>query len=108
MTKNHALVSARAETSRRIRRILAGALAFGAGLLPFGAFAMNGTQRLAVDQAGNVLPLPAVPHLDSMRWMSWKPIVPLFKVDTLLLPDSTKPGSLRIPTDHARDLPHMS
>ena len=78
MTKNHALVSARAETSRRIRRILAGALAFGAGLLPFGAFAMNGTQRLAVDQAGNVLPLPAVPPPESLRGVRRKTNGPPF------------------------------
>lgn len=108
MTTNHALVSVPAETSRRIRRIVAGALALGAGLLPLGAFGMNSTPRLAVDRAGNLLPLPAVPHLDSMRWMNWKPSVPLFKVDTLLLPDSAQPGSFRLPSDYARNLPHMS
>ena len=47
-------------------------------------------------------------YLDSMRWMDWKPSAPVFKVDTLLLPDSTQPGVFRLPWDYQRGLPRVS
>ncbi|AJA60677.1 hypothetical protein RN69_09950 [Bradyrhizobium japonicum] len=85
-------------------------------LLPFGAWGMDGSPRLArdgspklaMDTAGNLLPLPPIPYLDSMRWMNWKPSTPIFKVDTLLLPDSARPGLFRMPTEYDRGLPRVS
>jgi hypothetical protein len=108
MTSNNTLVSARAETSGRTPRIVAGAFALAAMLLPLGAFGMDSTPRQTVDRAGDLLPLPPIPYLDSMRWMSWKPSAPLFKVDTLLLPDGAQPGVFRLPSDHERNLPGVS
>jgi hypothetical protein len=108
MTGNTTLSSARAETSGHVRRIVAGVFAFAAVLLPFGAFGMDSAPRQTLDRAGNLLPLPPIPYLDSMRWMSWKPTAPIFKTDTLLLPDGAQPGFFRIPSDYERDLPRLS
>ena len=100
MTRNHTPNSAAAGTSAsRARSIAAGALALAAALLPLPASAMDSSPKLRLDRTGNLLPLPAIPYLDSMRWMSWKPSAPLFKVDTLLLPDSAQPGLFRIPPE---------
>jgi hypothetical protein len=77
-------------------------------LLPAGAFAMDSTPKVTPDRASYLLPLPPIRYLDSMRWMDWKPSVPVFKVDTLLLPDSTQPGVFRLPSDYQRDLPRVS
>jgi hypothetical protein len=55
-----------------------------------------------------VLPLPPIRYTDSMRWMDWKPSAPVFKVDMLLLPDSTRPGMFRLPSDYEPDLPRVS
>jgi hypothetical protein len=76
-------------------------------LLPFGAWGMDGSPKLTMDTAGNLLPLPPIPYLDSMRWMNWKPSAPIFKVDTLLLPDSAQPGFFRIP-EYDRGFPRVS
>jgi hypothetical protein len=76
-------------------------------LLPLGAFGMDSTPR-TVDPASNLLPLPPIPYLDSMRWMSWKPSAPIFKTDTLLLPDGAQPGFFRIPSPYDGGLPRMS
>jgi hypothetical protein len=101
--------SARAETfGRRTRKIVAGAFALATMLLPFGAWGMDGSPKLTMDTAGNLLPLPPIPYLDSMRWMNWKPSAPIFKVDTLLLPDSAQPGFFRIPTEYDRGFPRVS
>ena len=106
MTRNHKLVSALVETLRQHRRLVTSfALAL---LLPAGAFAMDSTAKVTSDQAGYMLPLPPIRYLDSMRWMDWKPSAPAFKVDTLLLPDSTQPGVFRLPSDYARDVPRLS
>ena len=107
MSRNYKPVSAIAEILRRGRRAVVGTMAL-AMLSPGAAFAMDSTPRQTFDQAGRVLPLPPVRHLDSMRWMDWKPGTPVFKVDTLLQPDSTQPGILRLPSDYERDLPHVS
>jgi hypothetical protein len=77
-------------------------------LLPFGAWGMDGSPKLTMDTAGNLLPLPPIPYLDSMRWMNWKPSAPIFKVDTLLLPDSAQPGFFRIPMEYDRGFPRVS
>jgi hypothetical protein len=71
-------------------------------LLPLGAWGMDTSPKLHFDKAGNLLPLPPIPYLDSMRWMDWKPSAPLFKTDTLLLPDSAQPGFFRIPWEYER------
>jgi hypothetical protein len=107
MITKHKLVSAMVETLRRGRRIVAGTFAL-AMLLPTGAAGMDSTPKTTSDRTGYLLPLPPIPHLDSMRWMDWKPSAPLFKVDTLLLPDSTQPGVFRLPSDYERDLPRIS
>lgn len=107
MTRNHRPVSAIPEILRRGRGMAAGTLAL-AMLLPSAAFALDSTPRQPFDQAGRVLPLPPVRYLDSMRWMDWKPGTPVFKVDTLLLPDRIQPGIFRLPSDYERDLPHVS
>jgi hypothetical protein len=109
MTTHQTIGSACAETSkRRTRRLAAGGLALTAMLLPLGAWGMDTSPKLHFDKAGNLLPLPPIPYLDSMRWMDWKPSAPLFKTDTLLLPDSAQPGFFRIPWDYERALPRMT
>jgi hypothetical protein len=78
----------------------AGAVAL-AMLLPIGAVAMDGTPNVTSARTGYEVPLPPIRHLDSTRWMDWKPSGPVFKVDTLLLPGSTQPGVFRLPSDYA-------
>ncbi|MBR1204076.1 MULTISPECIES: hypothetical protein [unclassified Bradyrhizobium] len=107
MARNQKPVSATLETFSRSRRFIAGTFAL-AMLSPTGAIAMDSTPKAMSDRAGHVLPLPPVRYLDSMRWMDWKPGAPLFKVDTLLLPDSSHPGMFRLPWDDERDLPRVS
>lgn len=65
---------------------------------------MDSTPRLLFDRAGDLLPLPPIPYLDSMRS---KPSAPLFKTDTLLLPDNMQPG-LQLSFEHERSHPRMS
>jgi hypothetical protein len=72
--------------------------------LPAGAFAMDSPPKVTSDRAGYMLPLPPIRYLDSMRWMDWKPSAPVFKVDTLLLPDSTQPGVFSLPSDYEWDV----
>jgi hypothetical protein len=101
-------VRATRETSgRRARRIVAGAFALATMLAPLGAWGLDSTPRPLLDRAGNLLPLPPIPYLDSMRWMSWKPSAPLFKTDTLLLPDNKQPG-LQFPFEPERSRPRVS
>lgn len=107
MTGNHQLVSTVVETRRRYLGIAAGTFAL-ATLLPAGALAMDSPPKMTADRAGYVLPLPPIRYLDSMRWMDWKPSAPVFKVDTLLFPDSGQPGVLRLPPGHDRDLARVS
>jgi hypothetical protein len=109
MIRSYTLGFARAETSeRRARRIVAGAFAMATMFLPLSAWGMDSTPRPALDRAGKLLPLPPIPYLESMRWMSWKPSAPLFKTDTLLLPDNMQPGLFQIPSEHERSLPRVS
>ena len=109
MISNPALGSARAEKSQsRVRTIVAGAFALATMLMPLGAWSMDSTPKLALDRSGNLLPLPPIPYLESMRWMSWKPSAPVFKTDTLLLPDGPQPGLFQIPSGHERGLPRVS
>jgi hypothetical protein len=63
------------ETLRRHRRIAAGSFAL-AMLLPAGALAIDSTPKQTFDRTGYVMPLPPIRHLDSMRWMDWKPSAP--------------------------------
>ena len=107
MTRNQKLVSAAVEIWGRCRRVAVGSVAL-AMLLPASVFAMDSTSKATSDRAGYGLPLPPIRYLDTMRWMDWKPSVPVFKVDTLLLPDSTRPGVFRLPSDDAPDLPRVS
>ncbi len=104
MTRNQKL-SAVVETLRRSRGIVAGVMAM---LLPTGAFGIDSTPIETFDRTAHALPLPPIRHLDSMRWMDWKPSAPVFKIDTLLLPDSTQPGAFRLPSDYERNLPRIS
>ena len=107
MTRNHKLVSAAVEICGRCRRIAAGTFAL-AMLLPAGAVAMDSTPKVTSDRAGHVLQLPPIRYLDSMRWMDWKSSAPVFKVDTLLLPDGTQPGVFRLPSDYEPYLPRVT
>ncbi|MBR1192096.1 hypothetical protein JQ634_07290 [Bradyrhizobium sp. AUGA SZCCT0240] len=106
MIRTHILGSAGAETFGRCIRKMVVALA--TVLLPFGAWGMDGSPKLPIDGAGNLLPLPPIPYLDSMRWMNWKPSAPIFKADTILLPDSARPGFFRMPTEYERGVPRVS
>jgi hypothetical protein len=107
MTKNHISLSALSEILRHGRWIAASALIL-AMLLPCDALAVDSTPRHPFDQTGHALSLPPVRYLDSMRWMDWKPGAPVFKVDTLLLPDRFQPGNFRLPSEYERDLPNIS
>lgn len=107
MTRNHELVSAVDETLRRSRRVIAGSFAL-AMLLPTGVLAADSAPKETFDTTGYVLPLPPIRYLDALGWMDWKPSAPVFKVDILLLPDSTQPGVFRLPSDSARGLPHAT
>jgi hypothetical protein len=99
MTRNQKPVSTVVETLRRGSRIAAGTFVVTM-LLPTGAPGMDSAPKF-------VLPLPSIRYLDSMRWMDWKLSAPVFKIDTLLLPDSTQPGVFRLPSDYERDLPRV-
>jgi hypothetical protein len=77
-------------------------------LLSTGALGMDSTPRETFDRTAHALPLPPIRHLDSMRWMDWKPSAPVFKVDILLLQDSTTPVVFRLPSDYERNLPRIS
>lgn len=107
MTEKCTPVAASSGLLRRSRGMAAGMLAL-ALLLPSAAFAMDSTPRHSFDQAGQAFPLPPVRYLESMRWMDWKPAAPVFKVDTLLLPDLIQPGMFRLPSGTDRDLPGIS
>jgi hypothetical protein len=72
------------------------------------AWGMDSTPKPVIERTGDLLPLPPIPYLDSMRWMSWKPAAPLLKIDTLLLPDSGPPSLLGIPSEYERSLPRAS
>src|SRR5690349_10773251 len=111
MIRNEKFVSHAAESRGRCGRVAAGSFALAialAMLLPASAFAMDSTPRMTTDRADYGMPLPPIGYLDSMRWMDWKPNAPAFKVDTLLLPDGTRPGVFRLPSDYERDLPSVS
>ena len=102
------LVSAQSETFRRsVRTLVAGALGLTALLVPVGAWGLDSSPKQTVNRTDQ-LPLPPIPYSESMRWTSWKPNAPLFKVDTLLLPDGAQPGHFRLPSDYERDLPQVS
>jgi hypothetical protein len=107
MTVNEKLVSAFAETLHRGRRIVAGTFAL-ALLVPTAASAMDNAPKGTFGRESYLLPLPSIRYLDSMRWMDWKPSAPVFKVDTLLVPDSAQPGVFRLPSDYERGLPRVS
>ena len=107
MKKESAPVTTISEVLRRGGGMAAGTLAL-AMLVPSGASAMDSTPRQTFDKAGQAFSLPPVRYLDSMRWMDWKPGAPVFKVDTLLLPDRIQPGMFRLPSDYDRDLPSIS
>ena len=108
MISTYSVCATRVTSGRRARRIIAGAFALATMLAPLGASGMDSTSRPAVDGAGNLLPLPPIPYLESMRWMSWKPDAPVFKTDILLLPDGLQPGPLRFPSEHDPSLVRAS
>ena len=108
MISTYSVRGTRKTSGQRARRIVAGAFALATMLAPLGAWGMNSTPRLALDRARNLLPVPPIPHLDSMRWMSWKPDAPVFKTDILLWPDYVQPGHLQLPSEHERSLPRAS
>jgi hypothetical protein len=58
MIAHQTIGSARAETSRRNRTIIAGAFALAAMLLPNAALGMDSTPQQTAARAGDQLPLP--------------------------------------------------
>ena len=108
MISTYSVGATRETSARRARGIAAGAFALATMLAPLGAWGMDSTPRLTLARAGNVLPLPPIPYLESMRWMSWKPDAPVFKTDILLLPDKFQPGHLQLPSEQERSLPRVS
>jgi len=105
MNKSYAINSAHAEPfKKRFRRLGTAVLALTATLMTFQASAMEHA-RLDTDRAGDVVPLPAIPYLESMHWMRWKPRQPLLKIDTLLVPSAGPAPRLRIPSEYERALP---
>jgi hypothetical protein len=99
MINTYSVRATRVTSGRRARRIVAGAFALATMLAPLGAWGMDSTPRPMLDRAGNLLPLPPIPYLESMRWMSWKSDAPVFKTDILLLPDNVQPGRLQLPSE---------
>lgn len=83
------------------RSAVMGALALAATLFPFNAWGTD-HPKLDADQSGNILPLPPVPYLESMHWMNWKLSPPAFKIDTLLAPAGSSPGSFQVPAEDDR------
>lgn len=108
MISTYSVCAAPATSKWRAPKMIAGAFALATMLLPVSAWGMDSTPRLALDRAGNLLPLPPIPYLESMRWMSWKPDAPVFKTDILLVPDNIQPGLLQFPTEQERSLPRVS
>ena len=82
---------------------------FLALMLPSSAFTMDSPPS-PVDsgQAARLLSLPPIPYLETMRWLSWTPSAPVFKVDTLLVPDALHRGLLGPPVENGRTLPQIS
>lgn len=78
-----------------------GALALAVTLFPLDAWGMDNA-KLDAGQTANILPLPPVPYLESMRWLNWKPNPPAFKIDTLLAPAGFLPGSFQLPAEDDR------
>ena len=83
------------------RGALVGAFALAATLFPLNAWGTD-NPKLDADQTGNILPLPPVPYLESMQWMNWKLSPPVFKIDTLLAPAGSPPGSFQLPAENDR------
>lgn len=77
-------------------------------LLPSGALATDSMLKDISSRAGLAVSLPLIRYLDTMRWMEWKPAVPVLKVHTLLLPDLTQPGVFRLPSHSEPGLLHVS
>jgi hypothetical protein len=72
-------------------------------LLPLSAWGTESSPKLPVaDRASNLLPLPPIPYLDSMRWMSWKSSAPLPKIYAPLRLESAPSGVFQIPTEYVR------
>ena len=90
MISTYSVRPTRRTSGQPAHRIVAGAFALATMLAPLGAWGMSSTSRLALDRAGDLLALPPIPYLDSMRWMNWKPDAPVFKTDILLWPDSSR------------------
>ena len=88
MIKNNTINSTHAEPFKNsFRRLAIGLLALTATAMPFGASATEHASQLDADHSDNLLPLPAIPYLESMQRMRWKPAEPSLKIDTLVVAD---------------------
>ena len=88
--KTNSSASAHTETSVwRFSSLLAGAVAVAA-LLPMPTGALESKSIGSSASISDPLPLPALPHLETMPWMSWKPAAPLLKTETLLIPEKSR------------------
>ena len=88
-----------ADSISRGRSVLMGALALAATFFPLNAWGTD-NPKLDANQTGNMLPLRSVPYLESMQWMNWKLSPPVFKIDTLLAPAGSPPGSFQLPAEN--------
>jgi hypothetical protein len=101
MTNKTFSLAPRGQAISRGWTAMLGALALAATLFPLNAWGTD-NPKLDADQAGSILPLPPVPYLESMQWMNWKLSPPAFKIDTLLAPAGSSPGSFQLPAEDDR------
>jgi len=109
MIRNHTIDSARAEkqTNRVIRNLMTALLASVLTLPSLATRGMESSPQQAAAKPDGTLPLPPIPYLDSMRWMSWRTSAPTLRIDTLMSPSVTPWGVLQTSQDRAKASPNF-
>jgi hypothetical protein len=108
MIRDHTIDSARAEKHKNpvargvIRNLMTALLASVLTLPSLAAWGMESSPQQAAAKPGDMLPLPPIPYLDSMRWMTWNTSAPTLRIDTLMSPSVTPRGILQTPQDRAK------
>src|ERR1700740_3119195 len=111
MILDQTIASARAEkhkdavAGRVMRNLMTSVLASALTLPSLAAWGMESSPKQAAAKAGDLLPLPPIPYLDSMPWMKWNTSAPTLRIDTLMSPSVTPWGILQTPQDRAKALP---
>jgi hypothetical protein len=111
MITDQTIGSARAEqqkdavAGRAMRSLITVLLASALTLPSLAAWGMESSPKQAAAKAGDMLPLPPIPYLDSMPWMKWNTSAPTLRIDTLMSPSVTPWGILQTPQDRAKALP---